>query len=82
MLYLINCIREINNAQTDNAHDIDAVMPVYYNWMEHSDSYSKTSEILWQFYRDEPALTDNDVLLIFLPISIIVIRSEKNSNGN
>ena len=52
MLYLINCIREINNAQTDNAHDIDAVMPVYYNWMEHSDSYSKTSEILWQFYRD------------------------------
>ena len=64
MLYLINCIREINDAQTNNAHDIDAVMPVYYNWMEHSDSYSKT-EILWQFYRDEPALTDNDVIIDF-----------------
>ena len=48
--------------------------------MENSDSYSKTSEILWQFYRDEPALTDMTLLLIFLPILIIVIRS--NSNGN
>ena len=64
MLYLINCIREINNAQTDNAHDIDAAMRVYYNWMEHSDSYSKT-ETLWQFYRDESALTDNDVIIDF-----------------
>ena len=32
--------------------------------MEHSDSYSKT-ETLWQFYRDEPALTDNDVIIDF-----------------
>ena len=33
--------------------------------MEHSDSYSKTSESLWQFYRDEPASTDNDVVIDF-----------------
>ena len=24
--------------------------------MEHSDNYSKTSETLWQYQRDEPAL--------------------------
>ena len=26
--------------------------------MEYSNKYSKTSQILWQYYRDEPALTD------------------------
>ena len=25
----INCVREINNAQVDDAHDIDVVMPMY-----------------------------------------------------
>ena len=30
-----------------------------YNLMEQSDAYSKTSESLWQYYRDEPALYKN-----------------------
>ena len=25
----INCVSEINNAQVDDAHDIDVVMPMY-----------------------------------------------------
>ena len=29
-----------------------------YNLIEYSDNYSKTSEILWQYCRDEPALND------------------------
>ena len=29
-----------------------------YNLIEESDSYSKTSESLWQYYRDDP----NDIL--------------------
>ena len=33
-----NCIREINNAQIDNAKDIVVVMPIY-NLMEYSDNY-------------------------------------------
>ena len=37
----INCISEINNAQIDNAKDIDIVMPMY-NLIEYSDNYSKT----------------------------------------
>ena len=51
-----NCISEINNIQIDNAKDIDAVMPMY-NLIEYSDHYSKTLGSLWQYYRDEPALT-------------------------
>ena len=36
------CISRINNADIDNAHDIDIVMPMY-NLAEYSDNYSKTS---------------------------------------
>ena len=42
----INCISEINNTQVDDAHDFDAVMPMY-NLIEYSDIYSKTSGSLW-----------------------------------
>ena len=37
-----NCITEINNTDIDNAKNIDIVMPMY-NFIEHSDNYSKTS---------------------------------------
>ena len=32
-------------------------MPIY-NVIKYNDNYSKTSGSLWQYYRDEPALTD------------------------
>ena len=38
-----NCISKINNAQVNNAKDIDIIIPVY-NLIEYSDNYSKTSE--------------------------------------
>ena len=47
------CISRINNTDIDNAKDIDIVMPMY-NLIEYSDSYSKTSGSLWQYYKDEP----------------------------
>ena len=49
----INCISKINDTEIDNAQDIDVVMPMY-NLIEYSDNYSKTSESLWQYYKDEP----------------------------
>ena len=49
-------ISGINNTQIDNAKYIDVIMPMY-SLIEYRDSYSKTSESLWQYYRDEPALT-------------------------
>ena len=36
-----------------------------YNSIEYSDNYSKTSGNLWQYYRDEPALTDAGVISNF-----------------
>ena len=36
-----------------NAQNIDIVMPMF-NLIEYSDNYSKTSESLWQYYKDDP----------------------------
>ena len=47
------CISRINNTEIDNAHDIDIAMPMY-NLIEYNDNYSKTSGILWQYYKDDP----------------------------
>ena len=47
-----NCRSEINNTEIDIAKDIDIVMPMY-NLIEYSDSYSKTSGSLWQYYKDD-----------------------------
>ena len=54
-----NCISKINNTQIDNAEYIDIVMPMY-NLIEYSDNYSKTSGSLWQYYKDIPAVDDNN----------------------
>ena len=51
-------ISEINNIYIDNTKDIDVVMSMY-NLIEYSDNYSKTSERLWQYHRDELALSFN-----------------------
>ena len=50
---LTKCISRINNTDIDNAQDIDIVMPMY-NLIEYSDSYSKISGSLWQYYKDDP----------------------------
>ena len=47
------CISKINDAEIDNAQDIDIVMPMY-NLIEYSNNYSKTSSSLWQYYIYEP----------------------------
>ena len=52
-----DCISKIKNTQIDNAKDIDVVMPMF-NLIEYSDNYSKTSGSLWEYFRDELALTD------------------------
>ena len=47
------CMGRINNTGSDNAQDIDIVMPIY-NLIEYNDNYSKTSGSLWQYYKDDP----------------------------
>ena len=43
-----------------------------HNLIEYNDNYLKTSGILWQYYRDEPALDNND--------SNIIINFPANNN--
>ena len=59
-IYKIN-ESEINNTQIDNAQDVDVVIPKF-KLIEYSDNCSKTSGSLWQYYRDEPMLTDASTL--------------------
>ena len=59
-----NCISKISNTQIDNAKDIHVVMPMY-NVIEHSNNYSKTSESLRQYYRDQPVLINVGALADF-----------------
>ena len=47
-----NCISKINGVKTDNAEDLDVVMPMY-NLFEYSKNYRKTTGSLWNYYRDE-----------------------------
>ena len=59
-----DCTSEINNTQVDNAKDIDAVIPLHH-LIEYSGIYLKTSESLWQYCRDKPAVNDNGFIVDF-----------------
>ena len=48
-----SCVSKINNTLIDNAEDLDIVIPMY-NLLEYSKNYRKTTESLWNYYRDEP----------------------------
>ena len=50
----INCISKTNGIQIDNAEDLDVVMAMY-NLLEYSKNYKKTTDTLWNYYRDEPS---------------------------
>ena len=45
---------KIDNTQIDYTKDLDVVMSMN-NLIEYIDNYSKTSESLWQYYRDKSA---------------------------
>ena len=58
-----NCISEINNTLIDNGQDTDGAMSIIkYFLIEYSNNYLKASGLLWQYYRDEPALNNTDEL--------------------
>ena len=50
----INCISKINSVQIDNAKDLDVIMPIY-NLLEYNKNQRKTTDNLWNYYRDEPS---------------------------
>ena len=51
-------ISKINSTLIDEAEDLGIVMPMY-NLLEYSQNYSRTSERLWKYYRDEIKDDDN-----------------------
>ena len=50
VLYLLvtSCMTEINNTQTNDARDIDIVMPMQSS-VEYSSAYLQTSGSLWEY---------------------------------
>ena len=60
-----DCISEINNTQIVNAKDIDVVMNMH-NLIEFSENYSQTSERFWLYYTDQPALDNNDIIILLM----------------
>ena len=55
-----SCITKTNNRFAENEEDLDIVMPMY-NLLDHSDNYSITSGILWNYYRDEINDDENEI---------------------
>ena len=49
----ISCISKINGELIRNAENLDIVMPMY-NLLKYSKNYRKTTETLFNYYRDEP----------------------------
>ena len=60
----INCVCQTDKTQVDDARDIDVVIPIN-SLVEYSDIFLKASGNLWQYYRDEPALYNNDAIIEF-----------------
>ena len=57
-------ISEMNNTKTDNAKYIDVAMLIY-NLIEYSNNYWKIWGSLWQYFRDELALSDTSAIFNF-----------------
>ena len=64
-----------------DAHDIEVVMTVY-NLAEYSNNFSKTSGRSWQYYTDEPALSDKGNIIDFLMIAIIMFPLSSKLQDN
>ena len=57
-----SCISGVNNVQIDNAKDLDIVMS-FYNLVEYSPAYEKTSGSLWQYCKDITAVDNNNAFV-------------------
>ena len=56
------CVSETNDDEIDRAKEFHIAVPMY-NMIEYIDNCSKTSRSLRQYYRDEPFLNNNGVII-------------------
>ena len=54
----------MNNTQINNAKGLDVVI-LMYSLIEYSNSYSKTSRILWKYCSDQSAVNDDGAIVNF-----------------
>ena len=54
-----SCITRINGELIEDADDLDIVMPVY-SLLEYSKNYRKTIGSLYNYYRDELTIDNNN----------------------
>ena len=73
----VSCITRINNELTEDADDLDIVMPMY-NLLEYSQNYRKTIGSLYNYYRDE--LSDGNNPNNFLNTNVVNSSSFKYKN--
>ena len=73
----VDYISEVSNTEVDHSIGIVAVMPIYI-LLEHGDNSSKSSGSLWQYYRDEPSLTDAGAIQDFTSAN----QNSKSFNWN
>ena len=71
-LCFISWLNKWNNAQVDTKYT-DVVIPMY-SLIQCSHIYSKTSGILWQYYKDEPSLNHSSNFVDF-------VGADQNSNS-
>ena len=78
----VNCISKINGIKTNNAEDLDVVMPMY-NLLEYSKNYRKTTGILWNYYRDQPntGVDANDIIHSILNSESFDYKANFMENG-
>ena len=71
----IKCVSKINWVKIDNAEDLDVIMSMY-KLREYSKNYRKTTESLWNYYRDEPnSGTDaNNITHLILNLKSILLK--------
>ena len=73
--------RTLNHLAKLDAHHIEVVMTVY-NLAEYSNNFLKTSGRSWQYYTDEPALSDKGNIIDFLMIAIIMFPLSSKLQDN
>ena len=66
-----SCISRINNTHVDYAQYIDVVIPMY-NLIEYGGKYSKTTSILFHYWRVKPSLANNCNITDFKVILILI----------
>ena len=59
----------------DNAEELNVVMLVY-NLLEYRKNYKKTTDSLWNYYRNEPnsSIDDNNITHSILNSDVLIIK--------